>query len=600
MSVRRSPIRTLLGGGAPHRWVALVGEDLAPPPLSRRCVETALTSSGVVLRRLLFTSLIVVGVLVGLAAAVVVAWVIDEEVAHDGVVARGVTYQGGSIGGLDVKDLDGHLDTEAEDVAAVSVTLAAPGRELVATNGALGIALDVDEIAAEAMGAGRNGSLAENLWSWVTSFFEPRVVEPSYRLDAAQLDGWLEAQPDAVREAPTEPSFSGAEGSLAVSPGVDGARLYAEPVADAVTAAIAQLHPPFRIDVSWGPLPPLADEATVAEALIAVEELAARPLTVRVQNKVVRIGRETIRRWIDSVQDGPELYPVLNRERIAASMDRLLLDVETDGTPPRFEIVDDEVLVEFGVPPFRCCGPGVGDVVAEAIETSYRGAVALPLVPAADPETVAMELGVTELVAEFTTNHACCQDRVNNIQRMADIVRGALIEPGGNFSINEYVGRRTVEDGFVAAGSIQQGRFKDDVGGGVSQFATTLFNAAFFAGLDFETYQSHSIYISRYPYGREATVSFPQPDLEVHNPTPYGMLIWTEYTDTSITVQLWSSPYFDVREAGQDSYGWGACTRVDTYRERIDPEGRVAEDLVFAVYRPGEGLDCRGRPTPQP
>jgi vancomycin resistance protein YoaR len=553
-----------------------------------------------VLRRFFLTSLVALAVLIGLATAVVVAWLVDEEVAHDGVVARGVVYQGAPVGGLDVTDLVGRLVNEAEQVDAVSATLVAPGRELIAANGAVGIGLDVDQVAADAMDAGRDGSLVENLWSWVTSFFEPRVVEPSYHLHAAQLGTWLEAQPDAVREAPTEPSFSGAGGSLVVSPGVSGARLYAEPVAGAVAAAIAELDPPFRIDVSWAPLPPLVDEATLAEALTAAEELASRPLTVRVQNKVVRIGRETIRRWLDSVQDGSELSPVLNRERIAASMDRLLLDVETEGTPPRFEVVDGEIRVEFGVPPFRCCGPGVGDVVADAIETGYRGAVALPLVPVADPETIAAELGVTEMIAEFTTNHACCEARVNNIQRMADIVRGALIEPGGSFSINEYVGQRTTEKGFVPAGSIQQGHFKDDVGGGVSQFATTFFNAAFFAGLDFESYQSHSIYISRYPYGREATVSFPQPDLAVHNPTPYGMLVWTEYTGTSITVQLWSTPYFEVRETGQDSYGWGACTRVDTYRERIDPEEGITEDLVFAVYRPGEGLDCSGRPTPRP
>jgi vancomycin resistance protein YoaR len=209
-------------------------------------------------------------------------------------------------------------------------------------------------------------------------------------------------------------------------------------------------------------------------------------------------------------------------------------------------------------------------------------------------------LGIHEIIGEFTTQHQCCQSRVTNIHRMADIVRGAIIEPGGSFSINDYVGRRTAEDGFVPAGSIQLGRFKDDVGGGVSQFATTLFNAAFFAGLDFAEYQSHSIYISRYPYGREATVSFPAPDLEVVNNTPYGMLVWTEYTDTSITVQLWSTPYFAVEETGQSSYRQGACTRVETFRQRTDPEGRVIDDMVFAVYRPGEGLDCAGRPTPIP
>lgn len=560
----------------------------------------ALTSRGVVLRRVLRTSLIVLGVVVGLGVAVVAAWLVDEEIAHDGVVARGVVYEGASLDGLDPGDLEAHLIEAAEGVAATPVTLAAPGRELVDTNAAIGIALDTESVAAAAMESGRNGSMVDDLWSWVTSFVEPRTVEPAYEVDAEQLAQWVDARPDAVREPPVEPAFTGADGQLVASNGVNGARLYAASVAPAVETAITSSEPPYRIEVAWEPLPPLVDEAGLQTALSVAEELASRPLTVRLQNRVVRIGRETIRRWIDSTQHGDELTPVLARDRIAESMQRLLHDVTTEGTPPRFEIVDGEVVVEFGIAPMKCCGSGVADVVAEAIETGYRGAVALPLVPAADPETVAEELGIREIVGEFTTEHACCQDRVQNIQRIADIVRGAVIAPGESFSINGFVGQRTREKGFVAAGSIQQGHFKDDVGGGVSQFATTFFNASFFAGLDFETYQSHSIYISRYPYGREATVSFPQPDLEVHNPTPYGMLIWTEYTDTSITVQLWSTPYYEVQQTGQSAYGWGACTRVDTYRERIDPEGRVTDDLVFAIYRPGEGLDCSGRPTPEP
>ena len=81
--------------------------------------------------------------------------------------------------------------------------------------------------------------------------------------------------------------------------------------------------------------------------------------------------------------------------------------------------------------------------------------------------------------------------------------------------------------------AIENGVLVDTVGGGISQFATTTFNAAFFGGLDLVEYQSHSIYISRYPYGREATLSFPKPDLVIGNNTPYGVLIWPTYTGTS-------------------------------------------------------------------
>src|SRR5690606_29940826 len=138
------------------------------------------------------------------------------------------------------------------------------------------------------------------------------------------------------------------------------------------------------------------------------------------------------------------------------------------------------------------------------------------------------------------------------------------------------------------------------VGGGVSQFATTLFNAAFFAGFDFLDYQSHSIYFSRYPYGREATISWPAPDLVIENTTDYPALIWPTYTDTSITVSIYSTKSVQVEDVGQEVSPARQCTRVDTHRLRTYDDGRQVEDSVFATYRPGEGFDCNGNPTTRP
>ncbi|MDH4309799.1 MAG: VanW family protein, partial [Acidimicrobiia bacterium] len=119
-------------------------------------------------------------------------------------------------------------------------------------------------------------------------------------------------------------------------------------------------------------------------------------------------------------------------------------------------------------------------------------------------------------------------------------------------------------------------------------------------GLDLDEYQSHSIYISRYPYGREATLSFPKPDLVITNSTLYPVLLWPTYTDTSITVSIYSTRHIEVEETGQDQRPFNRCTDVETFRARTYPDGTTLEDSVVARYRPGEGLDCNGNPTPQP
>ncbi|MDP9405009.1 MAG: VanW family protein, partial [Actinomycetota bacterium] len=166
-----------------------------------------------------------------------------------------------------------------------------------------------------------------------------------------------------------------------------------------------------------------------------------------------------------------------------------------------------------------------------------------------EPELTTAEaraLRIVEPVSSFTTEHPCCMTRVRNIHRIADIVDGVVIQPGETFSVNDFVGRRTRAKGFVAGGAIQDGEFVEEVGGGVSQFATTLYNAAYFGGYAIPQHKRHSYYISRYPEGREATLNFPTVDLQITNSSPYGMLLETDYTDTSVTVTVWGKRWVDV------------------------------------------------------
>jgi vancomycin resistance protein YoaR len=182
----------------------------------------------------------------------------------------------------------------------------------------------------------------------------------------------------------------------------------------------------------------------------------------------------------------------------------------------------------------------IGRSLVTRLESTVHRARFVPVVPAFTTEE-AEKLKITELVSEFTTQHPCCAPRVTNIHLAADILDGTILEPGEKFSLNESLGKRTSERGFLEAPQIQAGRLQDAIGGGVSQIATTLFNAAFFAGLRLDAHQAHQFYISRYPMGREATVSWGGPELIFTNTWPAGLLMRFLYTDTSITVQFYST-----------------------------------------------------------
>jgi len=147
-------------------------------------------------------------------------------------------------------------------------------------------------------------------------------------------------------------------------------------------------------------------------------------------------------------------------------------------------------------------------------------------------------------VSEFTTYYKAGQARVTNIHTIADAADGATVLPGETFSLNDYVGQRTVEKGYVAAPAIINGEIyccdsPTNIGGGTSQFATTLYNAIFFGGYEDVYHKPHSIWFSHYPLGREATLGWTGPDVKFRNDTTAPVTMRTKHTATSVTVQFW-------------------------------------------------------------
>lgn len=176
--------------------------------------------------------------------------------------------------------------------------------------------------------------------------------------------------------------------------------------------------------------------------------------------------------------------------------------------------------------------------VTEAV-TFGRGTASVPSTAVAPGTSPAKLAGVDQLIGTFTTYHPCCAARVTNIHTIAAIVDGTVVAPGDTFSLNGKVGERTRAKGFVPAPAIVDHELQDQIGGGVSQFSTTLFNAVWFAGLPSLGHQPHSEYISRYPPGREATLDWQSIDNLFRNDTEAPIVIRAGYTGTSVTVALY-------------------------------------------------------------
>jgi vancomycin resistance protein YoaR len=189
--------------------------------------------------------------------------------------------------------------------------------------------------------------------------------------------------------------------------------------------------------------------------------------------------------------------------------------------------------------------------------------------------------------------------------------------------MNDTVGERTAENGFTKGFIISNGVYKEDFGGGVSQVATTLFNAAFFAGLEDVEHKAHSFYIDRYPIGREATVVWGAVDLKFKNNTPHGILIqsWIEPSSTSssgsMNVRFWSTKTWDITTGVSDRYniteeetryidspecvansGYGGFD-IDVYRyfRRPGSDALVRKETLTTTYTPSDTVVCGKDPN---
>ncbi|MBA2537970.1 MAG: VanW family protein, partial [Actinobacteria bacterium] len=154
----------------------------------------------------------------------------------------------------------------------------------------------------------------------------------------------------------------------------------------------------------------------------------------------------------------------------------------------------------------------------------------------------ARALEVTRVLSSYSTPYSGSYDRIRNLQRAAAFIDGTLLAPGKTFSFNDVVGPRTGERGFFLAPAIIEGEYEDQIGGGVSQVATTIFNAAWEAGVKITARSAHSLYISRYPLGRDATVNYPDVNLKFMNDTDNWMVVRAIAGDSAITIMLLGAP----------------------------------------------------------
>lgn len=545
------------------------------------------------------------------------------------VVARGVTYQGKSLSGMTEQQVSALVGSQKEGLAKAKIQIHVEGQPDTTTDAAsTGLEIDQAETVRKVMSAHRGigGKLA--------AVFTTSRLQPVVRLDeekVADLADELfpdeqdakEADPKRKQPSNTTPievnQFSEARididertNKLVGVAGRAGPGVLADKLRDQLLDVTEKsLDPAAGLSLRFKPeqLTPRFSKEDADRLAAEAENLIQNPLPIKAGETNGELGTDALRPLIYSRPGAKSLQLVVNADKAQDAAAKAMQSAGTGATEAAFAVVNNAPRFVPGKPGTKCCADGSGTRVGDAILRRPSGQVVLDLAvvnPKFD-EAAAAKLGIKEKIAEFTTTHdpPKGRDRVHNIHLIADMVKGQVILPGQTFSVNKFVGPRTTEKGFVKDHSIEDGRIIDTVGGGVSQFATTLFNAAWEAGLDIPVSMPHSIWFKRYPKGRDATLSYPNVDLRIKNPFPeYGVLIWAAYTDRSITISLWSTKYFQKVDAPMFEKGGGtespyllACTEVQVKRTVTLPDGTIRTDFNKARYQMKEGVLCNGDQT---
>ena len=225
-------------------------------------------------------------------------------------------------------------------------------------------------------------------------------------------------------------------------------------------------------------------------------------------------------------------------------LERLSRAVSRKPQDARFQVTaTGKIVIRPSAPGLQLDLPATAKAIAAAAFSTDRRTAHLA-VRVAEPERtteIADTMGITGVVSSYTTTYGGTPGRLNNVQLVSQLIDGTLIKPGGTFSFNGTTGERTAAKGFQEAPVIINGELQNGLGGGICQVSTTVFNAAFEAGLPIDARTNHALYISHYPLGRDATVNYPDLDLKFSNDTGHWLLLRTFVGAGSLTVNLYGT-----------------------------------------------------------
>jgi vancomycin resistance protein YoaR len=441
-------------------------------------------------------------------------------------LAPGTEVAGVDVGGLTKREAVAKLDGLFERQSSRPATFVAGGHTYSFAANQLAVRPDWSAAVAAAQRAGDGFGPLRGFRRIKARVFGAEVL-PRIAVSNAALEYALRQIAGDVDQRPRNAALVRKGLRFKIVPERTGTRLDRDAAAETIVRALGQLDrtlgaTPLPVSVASPQMTAQMLAAPATNARLAVSQ----PVTVKAAGRSFRLPRWRLAKLLRLPRDGSTRLAIAGGAA-DAYFHRLS---ETVGRPPRdagFAVYGESVQVVPARDGLEVNVPRAARAILRAATRPTHRVARLTIVHAEPRRSTAeaLALGIDRRMSSYKTYYSGTADRITNLQLGVKALDGSLVAPGGTFSLNDAIGERTAERGFKSAPVIIGTEYSEEVGGGTSQVATTAFNAAWEAGLRITERHPHSLYISRYQLGRDATVYWPSLDLKFVNDTKSWVLV---------------------------------------------------------------------------
>jgi vancomycin resistance protein YoaR len=479
------------------------------------------------------------------AAALLAVLVALVGLAFAGSTARladGVTIAGVEVGGLTMSQARTLLEQRFEQVAHEPIVFTAGDDQFPIKATTLGVEADWAAALETATREGEGFGPVRGFKRLQARFFGEEVMPPVRAYEGA-LDFKLASLARDIDRGHVEAKLVRRGLQIEVVPGQSGRKLDREAAAETIVRSLARLDrgAPVALPVTTDPVDVTAAELAVARR--QAETALSAPVRLVYDGTRWKLPRWRIAELLSLPSDGSTALAIGGPGadawfgKLRKTIEHAPVDAGFAVKPGGIDVIPDKPGVGIDVP-----ATSKALLAAVTSPTARTAQLSVATTVAERTTADAKAMGITGVVGSYHTTYGGIPSRLHNVALVSKLIDGALIPPGKTFSFNGTTGERTAEKGFQEAPVIINGELQTGLGGGICQVSTTVFNAAYDAGLQIDERNNHALYISHYPLGRDATVNYPDQDLKFTNDTDHWLLLRTFVGTGSLTVNLYGTP----------------------------------------------------------